>query len=61
MSQEQLEKKPITHDVKEEAQKTPATAQGIETAEDKEKGVVAAEASGGQVSIHNNPMILHVI
>ncbi|KAJ0232328.1 Late embryogenesis abundant protein 47 [Hirschfeldia incana] len=48
MSQEQLEKKPITNDVKEEAQETPATAKGIKAAEDKEKGGVAAEASGGQ-------------
>ncbi|KAF8097955.1 hypothetical protein N665_0278s0016 [Sinapis alba] len=41
MSVEQLEKKPITYDVEEEAKKIPATA------EDKEKGAVA-EASGGQ-------------
>ncbi|KAG2305535.1 hypothetical protein Bca4012_059573 [Brassica carinata] len=47
MSQEQLEKKPTTHDVKEEAEKTPATAEGNDAAEVKEKGVVA-EASGGQ-------------
>ncbi|KAL0792467.1 hypothetical protein Bca101_063844 [Brassica carinata] len=54
MSQEQLEKKPTTHDVKEEAEKTPATAEGNDAAEVKEKGVVA-EASGGQVPIYNNP------
>lgn len=40
MSEEQLQK-PITNDVKGEAEKIPAT-------EDKQKGVVA-EASGGQV------------
>lgn len=40
MSQEQLDK-PITYDVKEEAEKIPAT-------EEKEKGVVA-DASGEQV------------
>ena len=53
MSQEKLEKKPITYDVKEEAKKTPAT-------DDKEKGVVA-ESSGVQVPIYNNPIILYVV
>ncbi|CAF1920814.1 hypothetical protein Bca4012_052712 [Brassica carinata] len=46
MSQEKLEKKPITYDVKEEAKKTPATEGGIAT-DDKEKGVVA-ESTGVQ-------------
>ena len=59
MSQEKLEKKPITYDVKEEAKKTPATEGGIAT-DDKEKGVVA-ESTGVQVPIYNNPIILYVV
>ncbi|CAG7860044.1 unnamed protein product [Brassica rapa] len=46
MNVEQLEK-PITYDVKHEAEKIPATEKSSEAAEDKEKGVVA-DASGGQ-------------
>ncbi|KAF2575086.1 hypothetical protein F2Q70_00000329 [Brassica cretica] len=46
MSVEQLEK-PITYNVKQEAEKIPATEKSSEAAEDKEKGVVA-DASGGQ-------------
>ncbi|KAF8107207.1 hypothetical protein N665_0124s0006 [Sinapis alba] len=46
MSQEQLEK-PITYDVKQEAEKIPSTERGVDAAEDKEKGV-AAEASDAQ-------------
>lgn len=48
MNVEQLEK-PITYDVKHEAEKIPATEKSSEAAEDKEKGVVA-DASGGQVN-----------
>ncbi|ESQ32285.1 hypothetical protein EUTSA_v10004958mg [Eutrema salsugineum] len=46
MSEEQLEK-PKTYDVKEGAEKIPATEGGINAAEVKDKGVVA-EVSGGQ-------------
>ncbi|CAH8359814.1 unnamed protein product [Eruca vesicaria subsp. sativa] len=46
MSEEKLEK-PVAYDVKEEAEKTPATQGGVDAVEDKDKGVVA-EASGGQ-------------
>ncbi|KAF2537767.1 hypothetical protein F2Q68_00018799 [Brassica cretica] len=44
MSVEQLEK-PITYDVKQEAEKIPATEKSSEAAEDKEKGVVADQLS----------------
>ncbi|KAF3561635.1 hypothetical protein DY000_02011202 [Brassica cretica] len=48
MSVEQLEK-PITYDVKQEAEKIPATEKSSEAAEDKEKGGFLQRRSSGEI------------
>ncbi|KAF8105524.1 hypothetical protein N665_0157s0100 [Sinapis alba] len=48
MSQDRVEK-PTTYDVKEDAEKIPATQGGVDAADVKDKGVVGEASTGGQV------------